>query len=422
MNKTINHQDIRTCTVISLGTELTRGLVRDSHAVFLGQEITKHGILVKRILFIPDEYEICKNELLQAIADSSMVIITGGLGPTSDDLTREIVADAAHKRLVFIEDAWDTIKKRSWGKKVPESNKKQAFIPEDFTIIKNPSGTACGFRGTIGDTEVIALPGPPYELQSMFLKFVAPFIKSSFTIKKCNELVCSVYMVSESYLEDCFQKARYGEVSIQTRIEKDRIVCTLYGSTKSGQEKTFSGLSELLGKSRIRKGNISLAESVLNLLLKKKMMLVCAESCTGGLLSTWITGIPGSSKAFWGSFITYSNKAKENCLGVDSSLIRENGAVSKEVVSSMAQGGLEKSQGDICIAVSGIAGPDGGSKEKPVGTVWIALHTKKGMKDAKCFKFTGNRVVVRKKSAVTCFFFAESALLGNNVLDIPLKW
>lgn len=239
---------------------------------------------------------------------------------------------------------------------------------------------------------------------------------------KREELICSVYMVSESQLAEYFQKASVDKVSMQTKLEKDRIVLTLYGSTKKNREQVFSGLAKIIGISRIRKGNLSLAESILNRLGEKKMMLVCAESCTGGLLAAWITDVPGSSKAFWGSFVTYSNEAKTALLGVDPSLIREKGAVSGEVVKAMARGALEKSSGDICIAVSGVAGPGGGSKEKPVGTVWIGLCFKNGIKMEKCFRFKGNRDNVRKKTAITCLFFAESALIGDNVLDIPSKW
>jgi nicotinamide-nucleotide amidase len=416
-------QNTRTCTIIVTGTEITRGLIQDNHMVFLGQELQKAGMSVNKMIFIPDNYTFFKNELVKAVAESSIVIITGGLGPTPDDLTRDVVADVAELQLVFKEKVWEEIKKRSWNKKIPDSNKKQAFIPEGFTVLPNTHGTACGFHGHLHQADVFALPGPPFELQQMFLQFVVPVICNKSTEPHPHhELICSVYMVSESYLADCFHKAQAKGVSMQTRLEKDRIVLTLYGGMQQDRERIFSALVSYLGKSRIQRGDKSLAQSVLDKLIEKEFMLVCAESCTGGLLGTWLTDIPGSSRAFWGSFVTYSNKAKTALLGVDSSLITKKGAVSKEVVEAMARGGLEKSGGDICIAVSGIAGPTGGSEKKPVGTVWIALHMKNGIKKVKSFHFKGNRERVRRKSAITCLFFIESALLGDNVLDIPAKW
>ncbi|MBN2443760.1 MAG: nicotinamide-nucleotide amidohydrolase family protein [Spirochaetales bacterium] len=422
MNTNSKKQSLNTCSIIALGTELTRGIVQDKHTVFLSQELRKLGITVKKVIFLPDEYDLIKEELQRAVIENNIVILSGGLGPTSDDLTREIVADVAKVKQEFCESAWDKIKIKSWGKSIPESNKKQAYIPSGFTCLDNSRGTACGFIGKIDDTEVIVLPGPPVELQRMFLDSVVPALRCSSQSQASEELVCSAYMVSESYLEDTFQKVKVRDVLLQTRLAQDRVVCTLYNGTKELRAKTFTGLQDILGEIRFRKGDRSLPESVLELLIKKNKLIVFAESCTGGLLSTWITDIPGSSQGFWGSFITYSNEAKINMLGVDPALIRENGAVSEQVVSAMAQNALSNSKGDISIAVSGIAGPEGGSEEKPVGTVWIAVRTKTGINMVKRFHFYGTRDVVRKKTGVVCFFFAESALLGNNVLDIPAKW
>jgi len=427
MRKKSNYQNLKTSMIICSGTELTQGLIQDTHVVFLGQELKKHDIIVKRIVFIPDEYQFFTAELEKAVEEADYIIITGGLGPTSDDLTRNVVAEVAHVPLVYLKDVWELIKKRSYRtgsdkNKLPQSNKKQAYIPEGFSVIKNHFGTACGFMGKIGNAEVIALPGPAFELQPMFLREVAPLFTDFSFDNKRNEIVCSVYMVSESYLEDCIQDIDMADVSIQTHFVKDRVVLTLYGNSKKSLENVFSRLVKSLGRYRIRKGNISLAESVLDNLIKKKKILVCAESCTGGLLGSWLTDVPGSSRAFWGSFVTYSNEAKTILLGVDPALIREKGAVSEEVVSAMGTGALLKSGCDICIAVSGIAGPDGGSKEKPVGTVCIALCVKHGIKKTKSFHFTGDREVVRRKTAVVCFFFIESVLLGDNILDIPVTW
>jgi nicotinamide-nucleotide amidase len=414
--------DRKSCAIICLGTELTRGLIQDKHSVFLSQELTRAGLYVSKILFIPDRRDIAKRELERSLQKNGLIIVTGGLGPTSDDITRDIIADVVGKTLIFREDIWEALQRRYPGRKFPESNRRQAFIPEGFSIIENPMGTACGFMGENKGCRIVVLPGPPGELRAMFLNSVIPIISDRHRKEKQNEFVASAYMVSESSLEDVYQHVVPGDVQLQTRLSEDRIIFTLYGSNFSRCEKIFMRIKSFFGPTRIREGNYALPELLINSLLEQKKMIVCAESCTGGLLGKWLTDIPGSSRVFWGSIVTYSNKAKEVLLGVQHSLIHERGAVSSEAVSAMSSGALGLGEADISIAVTGIAGPEGGTPEKPVGTVWISVKKKNEAEFKKIFYFSGNRDLVRRKAAIVSFLIAESFITGKEILDIPSKW
>ncbi|MBN1698927.1 MAG: CinA family nicotinamide mononucleotide deamidase-related protein [Spirochaetales bacterium] len=413
------------CSILCLGTELTRGHIQDKHAVFLCRELEKAGLSVSRIVLIPDKKDIVQHELERAVTENDVIIVSGGLGPTSDDITRDSISTVTGKKLLFHEDLWEQIKRRYHGRRVPESNKRQALIPEGFTVMENPRGTACGFMGEAGKCRIIALPGPPTELQPMFLESVVPVLSGIDRMKaknKRNELSASAFMVGESSLEDAYRHTLPGDVGLMTRLAEDRVIFTLYGSTLSRRETIFTRIRRVFGPIRIRKGNDSLPVLLLNRLIERKKSIVCAESCTGGLLGKWLTDIPGSSAVFWGGFITYSNKAKEKILGVGHSLIRAAGAVSGEVASAMATGALALGKTDVGIAVSGIAGPGGGTPEKPVGTVWISVIVRNKEEITKPFYFTGNRDAVRRKTAIAAFLIAESILSGEEVLDIPAEW
>jgi nicotinamide-nucleotide amidase len=414
--------DRKSCAIICLGTELTRGLIQDRHSVFLSQELVKAGFDVTKILFIPDRRDIAKREVKRSFKENKLIIISGGLGPTSDDITRNIIADIVGKSLVFRKDLWEALQQRYPGRRFPESNRRQAFIPEGFSVIENPGGTACGFMGENEGCQIVVLPGPPAELQPMFLHAVVPLITDEYNKEKQNELVASAYMVSESLLEDEYQHSIPGDVQLQTRLTKDRIIFTLYGRNVSQCDKIFSRIKRSFGSVRIRKGNHALPELLISSLLTQKKNIVCAESCTGGLLGKWLTDIPGSSRVLWGSIVTYSNKAKEVLLGVRHSLIKAKGAVSKEVVSAMSSGALRLSDADISIAVSGIAGPEGGTQAKPVGTVWISVKEENETEIVRSFHFSGNRDLVRRKAAIVSFLMAESVVKRKEVLDIPAKW
>jgi nicotinamide-nucleotide amidase len=413
----------KTAVIISAGTELTEGIIQDTHVRYLASELTSLGFSVRRASQIPDEASLFRDELFAAIRNACLVIITGGLGPTTDDLTRETVAEAAGVPLVFHQEAWDALLARFVGRPVAESNRKQALAPQGFALLPNPNGTAPGFQGTLGDALVVALPGPPSELRPMFSASVVPLLRERFGAPGEEDMLWgTALMVPESVLEQELRASRRPDVTWGTRVEDDRISFSLRGGAAADRVGAFSDLQSKLGDVRIRKGDTRPSLLLTDALLARGAMLVTAESCTGGLIAKYMTDLPGSSRVVWGSFIAYSNEAKIRCVGVSRDALEKHGAVSEETVGAMAIGAVAASGALVGIAVSGVAGPDGGTPEKPVGTVWIAVAL--GVQDCATtsFQFSGSRDMIRRRTAVAAMLFAEARLRGTNFLDSRAKW
>jgi len=418
----------RTAVLISAGTELTEGIIQDGHVRFLSSELTALGFQVRRGVQVPDDRDLFRAELDRAVADARLVIITGGLGPTSDDLTREIVAEAAGVPLDFHQEAWDALLARFAGRTVSDTNRKQALAPRGFPLLPNPNGTAPGFYGSVGDALVVALPGPPSELRPMFSASVVPLLTARFLAAgEGGELWGTALMVPESSLEEalrtCAAAGPGGEgIRWGTRVDEDRIVFSLRGGAAEGREGLMDRLVQRLGRVRVRRGDTRPAQLLTEALLERNARVAVAESCTGGLIGKYLTDLPGSSRVFWGGFLSYSNEAKAKLLGVGEALLASEGAVSEAVVRAMAEGAVAASGAEAGIAVSGIAGPEGGSADKPVGTVWMAVAVKGAGCDARLFSFTGSRDMIRRRSAVAAMLFAEARLLGREFLDTRGKW
>ncbi len=409
--------------VLSVGTELTEGIIQDSHIRYLSSELTALGFTVCRGVQIPDNERQFSEELARATHEASLVILTGGLGPTTDDLTREVVAKAAGVPLEFHQGAWDDLVERFKGRRISDTNRKQATAPQGFSLVPNANGTAPGFHGEVEGALVIALPGPPSELRPMFAQSIVPLLSSRFGSASVKDILWgTALMVPESNLEEALRAARRGELAWGTRVDEDRIVFSLRGGTEEDREACFAALCASLGPARIRSGETRPAQLLSDALLSRNMMLVTAESCTGGLIGKYMTDLPGSSRVYWGGYVTYSNAAKNGMLDVDADLLERHGAVSQEAVTRMALGALSRSAAGISVAVSGIAGPDGGSAEKPVGTVWIAVATRGEACAARVFSFSGSRDMIRRRSAVAAMLFAEAQLHGRDFLDSRTKW
>ncbi len=413
----------RSAIVLSVGTELTEGIIQDSHIRFLASELTSLGFSVCRGVQIPDAASVFREELARAAKEAALVIITGGLGPTTDDLTREIVAEAAGVPLVFHQDVWDGLVERYKGRRISETNRKQATAPQGFALIPNPNGTAPGFHGGLSDALVIALPGPPSELRPMFAASVLPLLSERFGSASEKDILWgTALMVPESNLEEALRGTGPGRVRWGTRVDEDRIVFSLRGGSPEEREACFSALAASLGPTRIRRGETRPAQLLTDALLGRGMTVVTAESCTGGLIGKYITDLPGSSRVYWGGFVSYSNGAKSGLLAVDEPLLASFGAVSREAVTGMARGALDRSAAAVAIAVSGIAGPDGGSTDKPVGTVWIGVALRGKTGTARLFTFSGSRDMIRRRSAVAAMLLAEAEILGKDFLDSRTKW
>jgi nicotinamide-nucleotide amidase len=417
--------EARAAVILSAGTELTEGIIQDTHTRFLSAELTAMGFVVLRGIQVPDDARLFRAELDRAAAEADLVVITGGLGPTSDDLTREVVAAAAGVDLVFHPEAWQRILDRFRGRTVADSNRKQATAPRGFPLVPNPNGTAPGFSGRVGAALVVALPGPPSELRPMFAADVAGLLAESFGLDgpaAADMIRGTALMVPESALEEALRAGRVAGVSWGTRVDEDRIAFSLRGGDAAARETAFRGLEARLGEIRIRRGESRPAELLAGALARAGATLASAESCTGGLIGKYMTDIPGSSQVYWGGWVVYSNAAKERLLGIDAGLLGAHGAVSRGAVVAMAEAALRASGAGISVAVSGIAGPDGGTPEKPVGTVWAACCRRGGTVQALRFAFSGSRDMVRRRTAVAGMLFAESVLGGREFLDSAAKW
>jgi nicotinamide-nucleotide amidase len=414
----------RRAIVLAVGTELTEGVIVNTHFRFLGSELKGLGFQVVRGEQIPDQMPLFRRALERAAAEAELVLVTGGLGPTSDDLTREAVADAAGVQLEFRPEVWEGLRLRyaSSGQRLPETNRRQAFVPQGFELLANDWGTAPGFCGRIGDAGqgsqhiafIAALPGPPAELEPMFRLRLLPLLSRQFPwLASQAELAGTALLTPESALEESLLRHRTEAVIWSTRVAEDRIAFSLRGGGEEDRERFFAALMGELGPVRIRRGEVRPAELLFRLLEERGLLLALAESCTGGLLAKMLTDLPGSSRVFWGGAVAYSNAAKQRLLGVQTAILERYGAVSRQSAVAMADGLLELTPADLALSVTGIAGPEGGGPDKPVGTVWICARRRGGPEQARAFRFPGGRELVRRRSAVAGLMLAECLLTGS---------
>lgn len=394
--------------ILGVGNELTEGRTQDVHARYLGATLRELEMEVRRVSLIPDDYALYVEELRRGAAEADVVISTGGLGPTTDDLTREVMAEVAGQPLEFHEELWDELRARFPRRRISETNKKQVMIPRGFRIFDNPHGTAPGFAGRAGEAWLLALPGPPKELLPMVETHVRPLLGEAFSVVPDEVLRATAIMVPESELEEALQKAAEPGMDWGTRTELYRISFSIRGGDAAAREGVLRALREDLGEARIHPGETDAARLLLEALRQRDYRLVTAESCTGGLISALLTDIPGSSAGLWGGVVAYSDEVKEQMLGVPEALIREYGAVSEEVALAMAEGALARAGGSaqIAVSVTGIAGPDGGTPEKPVGTVWIAVALAGGPSRTEQLSIPASRDRVRRWSAVSAMLLA----------------
>ncbi len=402
--------------IILIGNELTRGIIADANGPFIAGKLHETGISPDRICMVPDVPEKLENEMRRCIEETDLIVVAGGLGPTADDITRYSVSAVAGKRLEEREEIWDSLRRFYGEREIPGPNRRQTLVPEGFTVIPNKNGTAPGFYGDIGEATVIVLPGPPGELVPMFGDRVLPLIQKRFDLKPEMSFKGTSFLVPESKLEQAFQDCCSRGVTWNTRIEEDKITFRLYGSTAERRRESFIALQNCFSPHVIREGTVDPVLSFFNTLDAKGYKVAGAESCTGGLISKMITEVAGSSRIFWGSFVTYDNHAK-TVLGVDSALLEKHGAVSREAVTAMVEAVGRQSGVECGYAVSGIAGPEGGMIAKPVGTVWIACAVPGKKVYSRCFGFHGTRSSIRIKAAVATMILVVLLLTGDETLD-----
>ncbi len=393
--------------ILAVGTELLMGQIANTNAQYISSRLPNVGIGVYYHDVVGDNPERLKQCLELALSRSDVVILTGGLGPTQDDLTKETVAEAVNRKLVIDQESLDKMNEffSTRNRPMTKNNIKQAYLPEGSIIIRNKNGTAPGCIIEQDDKVVIMLPGPPSEMIPMFEDSVMPFFEAKSEFRLESRFI-RIFGIGESEVEDRLLDlidvqtnptiapyAKDGEVTLR--------ITARYIKDKDGEDIITPVENEIrrrMGDSVYSNDNRSLEEVAANLLMESSMTVALAESCTGGLLASRLTDNPGISASFDRAIITYSNRSKVEELGVKQATLDQYGAVSEQTVEEMAEGIRRVSGTDLGISVTGIAGPDGGTPEKPVGLVFIALSHKDGV-IVKRLNLWGNRTRIRN---VTC--------------------
>jgi len=393
--------------ILAVGTELLLGQIANTNAQYISQRLPEVGVNVYYHGVVGDNPKRLKNALNIALSRSDVVIMTGGLGPTKDDLTKETVAEVLNRKLVLDEDSLNVMRSffAKHNRVMTENNIKQAYLPEGCIIIRNKNGTAPGCIIEHGDKIVIMLPGPPSEMRPMFDETVIPYFRNKSNSRLVSRFV-KIFGVGESAVEDKIMDlidnqtnptiapyAKPGEVMLRVTAN-----CNTLEEAEKLINPIVDEIKNRLGDAVYSTDNKELEEIVADLLLSKNVTISVAESCTGGLISKTFTDIPGISKVFMSGIVSYSNNAKIDILGVKPETIQKYGAVSKNTAIEMAENIRKISNTDIGISSTGIAGPSGGSEEKPVGLVYVAMATKDGV-ECKELRLWGERTRIRN---VTC--------------------
>jgi nicotinamide-nucleotide amidase len=393
-----------TAEIIAIGSELLAPDRTDTNSLWLTERLNRLGIEVKLKTIVGDDDARLEEAIKDATRRSKVVITTGGLGPTEDDITRKITARALGRRLLLDEAVLDEIKKRfqSFGVAMPERNSRQAMVIEDAEVLPNPNGTAPGMFLEHSGTAIVLLPGPPREMQPMFETYVGPKLERRAGNIRVVRRMLRVAGMGESAVDEkiapIYTKYENPETTILFNQSEIEVHLTARGRTEQEAyellDRVVLELEEQLGSAIFSFAGEKMEEVVGLKLAVGGYTLAVAESCTGGLLAQRITDVPGSSKYFIEGVITYSNESKTRLLGVEPILLMEHGAVSGPVAEAMAEGIRSRAETDFALAITGVAGPGGGTEEKPVGTVFVAITSEVGTEHRR-LKLPGDRHLIR---------------------------
>lgn len=374
-------------SIITIGDELLIGQTIDTNSAFIAQELNKIGVWVHRRIAVGDVWDDIWNALDEESKKSDIIIITGGLGPTADDITKPLLCKYFGGKMIMNEKVLEHVKylfEKVFRRPGPilEINIKQAEVPDVCTVLHNSRGTAPGMHFTKGGKSFLSLPGVPYEMKGLMLDEVIPRLSQTFSLPVIIHKTLFTAGQGESFIAD---KIKKWEVSLPENIKLAylpgygmvKLRLTARGDNNDKLEKQLipyvDKLRELVKDFLVAEEDVPLEVVVGRILKGKNKTMATAESCTGGYIAHLITTVPGSSQYYKGSVVSYANEAKETMLGVKHETLQSVGAVSEETVLEMVKGVIEKLNVDFAVATSGIMGPDGGSDEKPVGTVWVAV-------------------------------------------------
>jgi nicotinamide-nucleotide amidase len=411
-----------TVEIVAIGDEIISGHTIDTNSAFIAVKLAEIGLPVEYKTAVGDNIRQMEEVISQALRRTDIVIATGGLGPTDDDVTKRAIVKVFKRNLVFHEDVLEDLKKRfaERGIEMPSINQNQALLPQGATYLANRTGSAIGIVIEENGKIFVSLPGVPREMKVMVTEELIPFLRKSIKQGYLRIIKLRTTGIMESALAEIIKPQikipdsvkfaylpSYGGVDL-------RMIAT--GDSKEETDKTVEQLAahlrELIGEYIFGENDDTLEAVVGKLLKDRKQTLATAESCTAGLLAGKITNVPGSSDYFDRGFVTYTNESKTELLGVSEQTLIDFGAVSSQTAEAMAAGAREKSRTDYGVAITGIAGPSGGTEEKPVGTVFIAVASPKGVVSKK-FLMAKDREINRNRSV-----YAALEMLRRAILEI----
>ena len=411
--------------IITIGTELTSGRTLDLNAWYAAGRLTASGLRVARIISIGDNHEMVSEAITKTLKTSRFAIITGGLGSTEDDITKEIVAEALGRPLCLDPQMFEKMKSHAEarGIEMTASFEKMAWIPRDSRVL-DPAGTMCGFCIEEKGALLYFLPGVPDQMRYLMDKFVLPEILSRYkTLPVMRQRILKLYGLGEPSIAEIFKDIQGRTEGIifgfYPHFPENHITISLRGKDEPTVTNELDTVEEeirgLMGSYIFATGTQTMEGMVGHMLAERGLTISVAESCTGGLIGHKLTNVPGSSKYFQGGVLSYSNESKVDLLRVSPQTLEAHGAVSGRTAREMARGIKERIKTDLGVAVTGIAGPDGGTKEKPVGTVHIGLASRKDIFSRR-YRFWGNREQVKLNTAMMALDWVRRHLNGDPFL------
>lgn len=409
-----------TVELICVGTEILLGNIVNTNAAYLAEKCAGLGLSCYYQSVVGDNEERLTSVISDAVSRSDIVILSGGLGPTEDDLTKEVASKVCGRELRTDDHSMEKIAEYFARRDIvpTDNNWKQAMVPEGSIVLDNHNGTAPGIIIETQSSKVILLPGPPNELIPMFEESVVPYLNKltpgviiSQTVKLCGVSESKV----ETMLKDLIDAQTNPTIATYAKTGEVHIRVTASAPTQKQAAKLIKPVVKEL-KSRFEYDiyttdeDVTLEKSVVDLLVANDLTVTCAESCTGGMLSARLINVPGVSEVYKSGFVTYSNKAKRNLLNVKKTTLQKHGAVSAKTAEEMVKGAAAVSKADVAVALTGLAGPDGGTEEKPVGLVYIGCNVK-GKVTVKEFRFQGNRAKIREAATTAALMLMRNCIL-----------
>lgn len=408
--------------IITIGDEILIGQIIDSNSAWMAQQLNLIGASIEQITSISDTNDAIQNAMQQASQSADIVLMTGGLGPTKDDITKKSMAAYFGAEMVFHEPTWERIEKlfQRWGRSTTPAHREQCFMPENATILKNKMGTAPGMWFEFDHTVFVSMPGVPYEMKYLMEFEVLPKLKEVFQSKPIAHRTILTVGEGESRIAARIESVENSlpdhiKLAFLPNLGNVRLRLSGIGEEEGllNQEldKYQAEIEKLIPELIYGYDTETLESAIGKLLLKDQLTIATAESCTGGFVAHKLTSVSGSSAYYMGSVVAYDNQVKIKQLGVAESTLKAHGAVSEATVIEMVKGAVKLLGTDIAVATSGIAGPGGGTEEKPVGTIWIAVGNKDRVQ-TKLVKAGKDRVKNIQYSSVYALSLVRQFLLG----------